>query len=478
MITNWTRKLRYKKYDQWSDEYLRELKEMGQNSIWHSKYHVEPEFGLLNDPNGFSFFNGQYHLFYQYYPFGAVHGLKSWYHVTSTDLIHWHNEGIALKPDSKFDEQGVYSGSALSIDQQLLLLYTGNIRTTDNKRFSYQNAAWLKKDGSIQKEPSPLIEKLPAGFSSEFRDPQIIKCNDQYRVLIGAQTLQNEGKIAVYEGHHLHHLKYKGCLHFSDQPMGYMAECPNLIMIDQQPLLIFCPQGLDHQILNYQNIYPNCYIIGKNMDWENLQINEAGTINNLDDGFDFYATQVFAAPDGRQLAVSWINLPDLIYPNDADGWTGSLSLIKELSIKNGYLYQYPVKETKKLRHQQIRLDQIQTKSFELEAHISANQCGEIQLFKTKTTFLGVEIDARNGIVTVDRSQSSYPLAQQFGQTRQSFVPAHQDIQINIFADQTICEIFINDGYKVQTLRYFSAPEATKIITTEAINRCRVWELKK
>ena len=51
-------------------------------------YHLHPISGLVNDPNGFSYFNGEYHLFYQSYPFGAVHGLKSWVHFKSQDLVH------------------------------------------------------------------------------------------------------------------------------------------------------------------------------------------------------------------------------------------------------------------------------------------------------------------------------------------------------------------------------------------------------
>ena len=85
----WTTTERYRAYESYSENELKTLRERVAQSPWHSTFHIEPETGLLNDPNGFSFFNGQWHLFYQHFPFGAVHGLKSWVHLTSTDLVHF-----------------------------------------------------------------------------------------------------------------------------------------------------------------------------------------------------------------------------------------------------------------------------------------------------------------------------------------------------------------------------------------------------
>src|SRR5699024_7468428 len=126
-------------------------------SKWRLNYHVQPETGLLNDPNGFSFFNGKWHLFYQSYPMGAVHGLKSWFHLTSTNLIDWQKEGADLLPDSPYDSHGVYSGSAFPLDDRLFLAYTGNVRDNDWNRFSYQMGAWMDQNNQIEKVQLPLI---------------------------------------------------------------------------------------------------------------------------------------------------------------------------------------------------------------------------------------------------------------------------------------------------------------------------------
>ena len=81
------RKIRYRAYADWSKEERETINKNVKQSPWHASYHIEPKTGLLNDPNGFSFFNGKYTLFYQNWPFGAAHGLKEWVHTESDDFV-------------------------------------------------------------------------------------------------------------------------------------------------------------------------------------------------------------------------------------------------------------------------------------------------------------------------------------------------------------------------------------------------------
>src|SRR5690625_5104997 len=86
-----------------------------------------PEFGWMNDPNGFSYFNNEYHLFYQHHPYDTVWGPMHWAHAVSSDLIKWQHKDIALKPDKEYDKNGVFSGSGLEVDREHWLYYTGHV---------------------------------------------------------------------------------------------------------------------------------------------------------------------------------------------------------------------------------------------------------------------------------------------------------------------------------------------------------------
>ena len=143
----WTSLQRYRAYKEYNTDYVTALTDAVIASRYRNTYHVEPATGLLNDPNGFSYFNGKYHLFYQVFPYGPVHGLKSWALMTSTDLIHWEDEGLKILPDTIYDSHGAYSGSALPLSEdELFIFYTGNTRGADQSRAAYQNGAQGRED--------------------------------------------------------------------------------------------------------------------------------------------------------------------------------------------------------------------------------------------------------------------------------------------------------------------------------------------
>ncbi|MBP7953480.1 MAG: sucrose-6-phosphate hydrolase, partial [Enterococcus sp.] len=308
-ITEWTTALRYRPYHLWDKEYTKTLEEQVQQSTWRLDFHIQPKSGLLNDPNGFSYFNGQWHLFYQAFPYGPVHGLKSWFHLTSDNLVDWQAEGVKLEPSTKYDSHGVYSGTALPIGEELLLAYTGNVRDRDWNRLSYQMGALMNTQNQITKIEQPLIPAPPEGYTDHFRDPQVIPYQGGYLLIIGAQTVQEEGKVLVYQGDTYTNWQLLGELDYMPAQAGYMVECPNLLFIKEQPVLIFCPQGMAKEDFAYQNIYPNTFVVGEQFDVNNVTLTNPQPIQNLDEGFDLYASQVINAPDGRVLSVGWAGLP-------------------------------------------------------------------------------------------------------------------------------------------------------------------------
>ena len=99
-----------------------------ENRIEKSKkpvFHVTPPVGWLNDPNGFSVFQGKVHLFYQYHPYSDAWGPMHWGHSVSEDFVEWRELPAALAPDTEYDAAGCFSGSAIETEEGHALIYTG-----------------------------------------------------------------------------------------------------------------------------------------------------------------------------------------------------------------------------------------------------------------------------------------------------------------------------------------------------------------
>ena len=89
------------------------------------KLHLKAPDNWVNDPNGFIYYKGYYHLFYQYFPYGPRWGTMHWGHAISRDLVTWEHKELALYPTRREDRNGCFSGSAIEEDGKLHLVYTG-----------------------------------------------------------------------------------------------------------------------------------------------------------------------------------------------------------------------------------------------------------------------------------------------------------------------------------------------------------------
>ena len=89
------------------------------------RLHLKAPDNWVNDPNGFIFYKGYYHLFYQYFPYGPRWGTMHWGHAVSKDLVNWEHRGLALYPSRKEDRNGCFSGSAVESNGKMYLFYTG-----------------------------------------------------------------------------------------------------------------------------------------------------------------------------------------------------------------------------------------------------------------------------------------------------------------------------------------------------------------
>lgn len=472
LIREWTREERYRLYEDYSTEELVCLEAVVAQSSYRQTYHVQPKTGLLNDPNGFSFFNGRYHLFYQWFPMGPIHGVKYWYHLSSVDLIHWQEEGIGLAPDTEFDSHGVFSGSALAVDDRLFMMYTGNVRDEDWQRTPYQMTAYMDRTGTIKKN-FPVISGAPIGYTDHFRDPKVWKENDHYYVIIGAQRENQTGTCLIYQSIDLVCWKFLGELETSLLDFGYMWECPDYFVLDGIGFLLFSPQGLNADGDRYRNIYQTGYLSGKPVDWQERKL-QHGAFQELDAGFDFYAAQTMLTPDDRRILIGWMGLPEIGYPSDSDQWAHCLTIPREIKQVNGKLFQVPVKELTLLRQNEQDIDTSVTgcqklsvtgTSYELELKLeaaSARRFG-IQLRADETGILGTKllIDLTENKLTLDRGPAGEPFAEEYGSIRKIDY-TRSNIRIRIFVDVSSLEIFVNDGEAVFTTRIFTRTDQRNI----------------
>ncbi|MDQ0230367.1 glycoside hydrolase family 32 protein [Metabacillus malikii] len=467
----WTRENRYKRIEEVSQETLSSLKMKVESCQWRQTFHIQPPTGLLNDPNGFSYFNGEYHLFYQWFPLGPVHGLKYWYHTKSTDLVHWENVGVAIKPNKEFDSHGAYSGSGIVKDDKLYLMYTGNTRDENWVRKPYQAMAMLDKEGKITKYPTPVISEVPIGYTDHFRDPKVWELNGTYYAVIGAQRLDESGCVVLYESKDLLSWDFLGEVETDLKQFGYMWECPDYFELDDKGILLFSPQGLEPEGDRYHNIYQSGYLVGETLDIEQRRFTHK-KFHELDRGFDFYAPQTMKAPDGRRLLVGWMGLPEIEYPTDENGWAHCLTIPRELQLKDDRLIQKPVAELTKSRkeksgfaktiHHDVQ-NELTGTHFELICELqdmSAASFGiEFRASAEEKTVL--EYNKEENKIKLDRSLSGKSFGEEFGTSRSCLI--NGDVKkIQLFVDTSSVEIFINDGEEVFTSRIFPKPESDEI----------------
>ncbi|MBM7839255.1 beta-fructofuranosidase [Alkalihalobacillus xiaoxiensis] len=469
----WTREQRYRTFDTMTTAEQNTLLSSVSTSFWRQGFHIQPPYGLLNDPNGFTWFNGRFYLFYQWFPFGPVHGLKNWYQTSSAQLTNWESDGIALKPEYDHESHGIFSGSGLVYGDKLYLFYTANHRNDEWERKSSQCVAIMETDGTITKVKKPIIAKQPPGYTEHFRDPKVWQAGNRFYMVIGAQRDDMSGCILFYDSENLFDWKLIGELQTNEDQFGFMWECPDYFELDGRGILLFSPQGLQSQGESYQNLYQAGTFVGDRLDLKSGKLTHA-PFQEIDAGFDFYAPQTTAAPDGRRLLIGWMGLPEIAYPTDQEGWAHCMTIPRELFLQNGSLCQRPARELKELRgpavtekHQvsstHTLLSSFSAKRYELAATItlsSAKKAGlALCVGEQEQTLL--YMDRMLNRVVLDRTNSGVSFAEEYGTTRS--VPYSKDhIKLQIFVDSSSIEVFVNNGEATFTARIFPQEGSTGI----------------
>lgn len=445
-------------------------------------FHIQPEAGWLNDPNGLVQVNGTYHIYHQYNPFDAARGgATMWNHLSTQDFVHYRDHGPALFPDSAPDASGAYSGSAFverggcaddacsnAAGNRIHYFYTGNVKHTDRDDYDYILAGReANQIHMVANDPCELGEKRvvltnadhPADIGCHVRDPKVLEHDGTYYMVLGARTRDDSGCVLVYTSHDLDHWAYATRITLPER-FGYMWECPDLFFLDGELVLVCCPQGVPAEDLDYQNAH-QCVFFRVQADFSepSFTLVDDGRPRMLDHGFDFYAPQSFEDEQGRRIAFGWVGLPDPNYDNPTipRGWQGALTVPRELHLCDGKLVQLPVAEMEALRGDARELTSgacLDEPGRVFELLVSCDGAKELKL----NLRAGVELTWHDGVLTLDMTGDGY------GRTVRSAALDRLD-DLRILSDTSVLEIFANGGETVFTTRTYS--DAAPTLTCES-----------
>lgn len=488
----------HKKHLKEADSFVQKESKKVQQTKWALQYHVAPPAYWMNDPNGFSFYKGEYHLFYQHHPYSPEWGPMYWGHVKSKDLVTWTHMPIALAPSEEYDIDGCFSGSAIEKDGKLYIMYTGNKWTGKNHDTDLEQVQCLaiSEDGiHFQKvQENPVISRVPEGDIHPFhiRDPKVWKYKKFFYCVLGSRTKDHIGQVLLYRSIDLINWEFLNVLTKGEGNLGYMWECPDLFNLDSYDVLVFSPQGVKSEGYLYHNVHQSGYMLGK-LNYES-GIFKHRNFKLLDYGFDVYAPQTMIDNKGRRIMIAWMTMWESDMPEQKDNWAGAMTIPRQLSIEDEKLLCRPVAELAELREEEIAYEQILFKGEKSLEGISGD-CYELQVtfdIEEASNF-GINIrtdgdanektiisyDKDSGFLTLDRNKSGKGPG---GVRRAPVELEDEKLHLQIYVDLSSIEVFINNGEKVMTARIYPGENSKGIIffsnKNVKIETLKKWNLKK
>lgn len=391
---------------------------------YRPSYHFTPLYGWMNDPNGMVYKDGEYHLYFQYNPYGSKWGNMHWGHAVSKDLVHWEH----LDPAIARDPVGhIFSGSSV-IDKKntagfgkdaIIAIYTNNSVNHDE----VQCIAYSNDNGRTftKYEGNPVL--TPFDGLKDFRDPKVFwyekgKC---WYMIVSADK-----EMRLYKSKNLKKWNYVSAFGkgIGQQPCQY--ECPDFFQL---------PVNGDKKKMKWvmtMNINPGCWFGGSateyfvgDFDGKKFTCPDANEVKWLDWGKDHYATVTFSNTGDRVLGITWMsnwqyaNLTPFKQNRGANGLPRELKLYE----KNGKYYisedvapeVYALrKDTKNVADASVAGEKMlagvaanMEGAFEIEADVTpdANGIAGIEISNNKRERTMIYFDMKQGKVVMDRTES-------------------------------------------------------------------------
>ncbi len=469
------------------------------------QFHFSPPSKWMNDPNGMVFFEGEYHLFYQYYPDSTVWGPMHWGHAVSSDLTHWEHLPIALYPDSL---GYIFSGSAVvdwhnttglgkNGEPPMIAIFThhnAEMERAGRNDFQFQSIAYSHDKGRswIKYANNPV---LPNSLSiRDFRDPKVIwdAANQQWLMVFAAQN-----QVKIWTSPNLIDWTHRSDFGATHGSHAGIWECPDLFPIQLEGsdeikwvlLLSINPGGPNGGSATQ-------YFVG-NFDGAHFQLDPsfAPWVTNeqavwLDYGRDNYAGVTWSdlpATDGRRIFLGWMSNWDYAQVVPTASWRSAMTLPRSLVLRKtaeGYrLLTSPVEELKALREVSVDLPpsiavtSVGDYSITDSAGFGADRMELILTFLLKDSAqVGLQLrnqqgetyrlgyEQQNGRFFSDRTQAgSIGFSEKFAASIH-YAPrslTQDTLQLHIFIDWASAELFADGGATVLTDIFFPTTPFTQ-----------------
>lgn len=404
--------------------------------------HLKAPGNWINDPNGFIYYKGKYHLFYQYFPYEPRWGTMHWGHAVSDDLLSWEHKGIALFPSKYADRNGCFSGSAVEADGRMYLFYTGvhfhetnpeDIHTCLNDRFEAAQLMISSEDGfhfDNRNEKKVIIPPLgnPAiGDRTHTRDPKVWRGKDAWYMVLGSTDRKQKGRLLIYRSENLTDWKYQNSVTGKDG-LGWMWECPDYFEADGKKALIFSPMG----ILEAKGAYENqtvCTLV--DFDEDSCKMILPDTYQFFDYGQDLYAPQSTIDKNGSRVVIAWLRMPKAV----EEKWIGMFCLPRIVEIHKGHIYFRPHPEVKRAYSKRIyAVEDARESGYRISMDLEEQEMIDVG---------GYRVFRKDGCIHTDRS-AVFADCDDFRMQFQT--PELKDgCHVDIYVDANLVEVFVNDG---------------------------------
>ena len=458
-------------------------------------FHLSSRVGWMNDPNGFSWYKGEYHLFYQYHPYDSHWGPMHWGHAVSTDLLHWKYLPAVLAPDKPYDRDGCFSGGALAMkDGRHMLMYTGvcNEMTLGERKLEVQtqNVAFGDGENYTKYEGNPVLvfEDLPEECSKyDFRDPRIWQEEDgtfkaacvsyslrkQREVLhdrnsdnsdglLAATMIHEEeegGQILLFSAQDPCHWRFEKKLAVNGYRLGRMWECPDLFELDGKQVILASAMDMLPDGLEYHNGNGTFCLIGDYDQETGRFVSEAD--QSVDYGIDFYAEQTVLAPDGRRIMIAWMqNWDTCNLHTKSIPWFGQMTRRDEVRFENV-----------RVRNEEIELNGIRGRLVDMEVELKVMKDDEEGHYPFQKFAIHFARDDRHHTgISFRPAESTLKVDRKFSGSRRAIIhqrrayakPKDGILKLRIILDRFSAEVFVNDGEKVMTTTFYTDVRADGI----------------